>query len=1298
MVQIRRAMRDDAHADMEQRLNAACAGDTEAIAALIERSLMLSRVAVRARIEGRCLYLILYGQAGQQDSLVRFIKSGLQQIRIEGVNEIDIAVYPDEFGQGEPIWSYHGQLRSSRVSTLAAPKAAPPGTSPRRVKTGSHNTQWTASGIRIDAASPGPQRWVPQSAAPPAEQPLFDRQSAVHKAVKAIKSGAPLQVYGPSGAGKTTFLRNLIHQQEVQQFGDGMVYIETYKALSIDLLQHLFEALYRSDNPVQTKPTMPEIRHALRSRNSLAVIDQIEALDSLDSLIDTVPLLLAARTCHLWERGEVIPLESFSDHEALTFLELQLGRALSVDEQRSAMDLCRHLKGNPALLIQHVGLVRRGQSFAELAQQIDAGFSPDTLVMRAASDLSDEERRLLATLAVFGPVPIQTHHLQAIAGVDSASLTKLRERGLVWGSESYRLASNLLAPLQQVWDLTPWYERAVHYFGSWATSQHERIPTSGEAATPDTLAMLELLWRLLELSMDRQQWSDSLSLCHALDPLLYQYCRWGRWQQVWELGQQAAQEMGDRAAESWALHQMGSVALCLNDSFAARAYLAEAQQIRQQEGDMVGAALSQHNLIALQQEGKEVARNEAARPAAAAPAAAFVSMSHQLPLKWLLLGGAVTMAGIGALVGLQGEASDISVRPRLVSFPPQQLSTTSETREIVVRNTSSEALSIDEIIFTRSDDGAADSGASEGDAASDDLSPEDRASDERASSPIINGEEALAALEDNFQMQESCTNNTLAPDATCTIEAQFTPQLAGPHATTVSIIDDQQTLETVILRGVGAEADAEFRPRSLEFEPLRPDTEPMVETVTLRNTGPVAFTVSAVDIEDTEAFTVKTDECAGQTLDTRDTCRIGVQFDPPKSGEFAATLTVNSPTRSSIWTLPLSASAPSTQPSSGQPGISSPSRSPRISLPPIRLPSLFTPSPQSRPTPRPQSKPEISASVESVTFSGQPTGSIRTQQVTLTNTGSGDLYFDAIGLKETDDFAIAGTTCGLLKPNEDCVVAVDFIPQAAGEHKTQLEISGNLEAPAIPISGVATQPLPQRPRSPEAGSPAADSPNELPQSERPDSPPAQPPQTRPSQASQARTPKIQQLSLSSGAVGPGEAVDLCYDVADAEALSLSDGQTTMTLQNLAECLPLSPQATTTYTLIARSGEKQVEQSVTITVENEAVSAPIAAAVPPVPLSPGTAGDAPPVTCIANPLVLQWEGSAASYEVTLQREETVDDRPVWMPILSQTVSQTQLNVSGSVSSFGLHRWQVRSLSDSGTAGPASAWQYFTCVVE
>ncbi|MGB3612148.1 MAG: choice-of-anchor D domain-containing protein, partial [Elainellaceae cyanobacterium] len=761
-------------------------------------------------------------------------------------------------------------------------------------------------------------------------------------------------------------------------------------------------------------------------------------------------------------------------------------------------------------------------------------------------------------------------------------------------------------------------------------------------------------------SMERQQWDEAVRLCHALDPLLYQYCRWGRWQQVWKLGRRAAHELGDRATEAWALHQLGSVALCLEDGFAAQAYLAEAQQMRLQMEDMVGAALAQHNLAVVQQLlTRDVPRSDVA----AAPAAAFVSMSQNLPYKWLALGGGALMAGVGALFGLQATSSDVSVRPRLVNFPPQLLSTTSAPRDIVVRNTTSEALTIDAIVLDNGE-GSAPQTTSEAETEEATGLPEISIIDspDGIATSLDGNEGNSSTRNDNFEIQENCTGNVLLPDATCTIDAQFMPQTVGPHASAVNIIDDGQTLKTVTLRGVGAVAEAGFRPQTLEFESFILGEEPAARTVTMRNEGAVAFTVDTVSLSKTPAFSVKDDACTGQTLDTRDTCTVAIEFSSSKAGAFDATLTVNNQTGSSIWALPISGAAQTApSPTSGSSG------SPRLGLPTLRLPPIFSSAPAPRSSsgansgsgsspsaspnddPTPRSRPKLEASASAITFASQPTGRMQTQQITLNNTGTGDLYFDAISLNEGDGFAIAGTTCGLLKPGESCRVVVNFVPQTAGEFTSALDISSNIDIAPIPVTGVAT--------------------------------------------AARRSPEILEFSPSRSTVDPGEAVELCYDVADAETIYLRTGGTTRSLQNASECLSVSPQATTTYTLIVQSGDERIEESVTVTVNEAAV--PLST---PVSLSPGTPNDVEPIACSANSVVLQWQGTSSSYDVRLQQEAMVDGAPSWVSVLSQSVSQQRLDVSASVRNFGLHRWQVRALDAAGNASDASAWHYFLCVVE
>src|SRR5207253_1592077 len=59
---------------------------------------------------------------------------------------------------------------------------------------------------------------------------------------------------------------------------------------------------------------------------------------------------------------------------------------------------------------------------------------------------------------------------------------------------------------------------------------------------------------------------------------------------------QAARATGDRAAESYALHQWGSRAVCMEEVNTARTCLIRALRLRDTLGDSQGAVVTRHNL------------------------------------------------------------------------------------------------------------------------------------------------------------------------------------------------------------------------------------------------------------------------------------------------------------------------------------------------------------------------------------------------------------------------------------------------------------------------------------------------------------------------------------------------------------------------------------------------------------------------------------------------------------------------------------------------------------------------------
>ena len=217
--------------------------------------------------------------------------------------------------------------------------------------------------------------------------------------------------------------------------------------------------------------------------------------------------------------------------------------------------------------------------------------SESALFTDALNGLPAQERQIMAALAAMGRVPVHAEHLTAITGLPDATSTlqALQRRGLAQAhSPRYSLTGTLDQALQQAWDLTPWMERALAHFTSWAEENHQ---------APDRLLEdADAVLHVLKWAVGASRWADVLRLGHAVEGALTLGGRWAAWMQTLDWMLQAGRALGDQAAEAWALHQVGTRALCLEDSAAARAALTKALELRQALGDGAGAAITQHNL------------------------------------------------------------------------------------------------------------------------------------------------------------------------------------------------------------------------------------------------------------------------------------------------------------------------------------------------------------------------------------------------------------------------------------------------------------------------------------------------------------------------------------------------------------------------------------------------------------------------------------------------------------------------------------------------------------------------------
>ena len=172
-------------------------------------------------------------------------------------------------------------------------------------------------------------------------------------------------------------------------------------------------------------------------------------------------------------------------------------------------------------------------------------------------------------------------------------MTALVRRGLVVSSQSrYQLADGVGDRLRRTEDMKPWANRVITYFTAWA----ERHQRSQDVLLQESDALL----RVQQHAADGRRSGEVLHLGRLLEGPLVVSARWGAWAVSLERCLYAARAIGDRSAEAWALHELGSRAVCLGDAGTARALLNQAVKLREMQGDDAAAAASRRNLSFVQ--------------------------------------------------------------------------------------------------------------------------------------------------------------------------------------------------------------------------------------------------------------------------------------------------------------------------------------------------------------------------------------------------------------------------------------------------------------------------------------------------------------------------------------------------------------------------------------------------------------------------------------------------------------------------------------------------------------------------
>jgi hypothetical protein len=429
---------------------------------------------------------------------------------------------------------------------------------------------------------------------PPDFPDLVGREGEVRKVNAALQSCRPAELSGEEGLGKTSLLCYLANHFLPESFPAGVVYLPTGDQHPDDVLQSLFEAFYETTIPM--KPSTVQVRRLLQGKKALIVVDDVErSRREVQTLINLVPdctFLLAAPEGRLSGGACRISLPPLASEAALHLIQQELERPLTGEERPAAQDLCAALKCHPLRLVQAVALVReKGLTLSEVARTVSGPAAATSLHRQLLETLPKPDRRVLMVLAALGGTFVHAAPLEAMtqSGDIQPILEGLMQRGLVQtDGERYRLAAELAQSWPPESDLASVGDQVLRYFTDWA-ADHRQEP---EALFQEA----DALFKTLERAVRAERWPEVQSLGEALQNALALKGRWAAWGQVLAWCLQSARAASDKAAEAWALHQLGSRALCLEDYSTARSSLKQALRLREFLRDKIGAAVTRHNL------------------------------------------------------------------------------------------------------------------------------------------------------------------------------------------------------------------------------------------------------------------------------------------------------------------------------------------------------------------------------------------------------------------------------------------------------------------------------------------------------------------------------------------------------------------------------------------------------------------------------------------------------------------------------------------------------------------------------
>ena len=194
-----------------------------------------------------------------------------------------------------------------------------------------------------------------------------------------------------------------------------------------------------------------------------------------------------------------------------------------------------------------------------------------------------------------------------------------------------------------------------------------------------------------------------------------------------------------------------------------------------------------------------------------------------------------------SLTGTGVDAPVVSLSPASLTFPAQQVGTSSKAQLVTLKNTGSATLRITRI--------------------------------------TVSGD---------FSQTNPC-GSSVAVGASCTLSVTFKPTAAGTRTGAVTITDNATpSTQTISLTGTGTAPVVSLSPTSLTFPAQKVGTSSSAQSVTLRNTGNASLTITSIKASGNFS---QTNTC-GASVAASASCTISVTFKPTATGTRTGAVTI----------------------------------------------------------------------------------------------------------------------------------------------------------------------------------------------------------------------------------------------------------------------------------------------------------------------------------------------------------------------------------------------------------------------